>query len=79
MVMKQPIKSSRSVVQAPVCDSGVSRKVLPLYESRGGGAPLWHRVQVETSCGPRDQNTYPTGEASFKTFLFVFLLTNPHK
>lgn len=67
--MEQPINFTLSVLQALVCDSGVPRKVLPLYESRGGGASFWHRVQAETSCGPRDQNPCSTGAASFETFL----------
>lgn len=69
MVMKQPINLAPSVLQALVCDSGVPRKVLPLYESRGGGASLWHCVQAETSCGPRDQNPCSTGAASFEMLL----------
>ena len=64
-VMEQPINLDMSVLQAAVCDSGVPRKVLPLYESRGGGAALRHRVQAETSCGPRDQNPCATGAATF--------------
>lgn len=63
--MKQPINCGPSVLQAAVCDSGVPRKVLALYESRGGGASLWHRVQAETSCGTRDQNPCPTGAVLF--------------
>lgn len=61
VVMKQPINFSLSVLQAAVCDSGVPRKVLPLYESWSGGASVWHCVQAETSCGTRDQNPCPTG------------------
>lgn len=61
MVMKQPISCSLSVLQAAVRDSGVPRKVFPLYESRRGGASVWHRVQAETSCGTGDQNPCPTG------------------
>lgn len=67
---KQPINFSLSVLQAPVRDSGVPRKVLPLHESRGGGASFWHRVQAETGCGPRDQNPCPTGAVLWKTSLF---------
>ena len=70
VVMKQPINFSLFLLQATVCDSGVPRKVLSLYESRGGGASLWHCVQAETSCGPRDQNPGATGAASFETFYF---------
>lgn len=76
--MKQPINFSLSVLQATVCDSGVPRKVLPLYESRGGGASVWHCVQVETSCGTGDQNPCPTGavllEMSFLETINVFKL-----
>lgn len=70
MVMQQPINFSLSVLQAAVCDSGVPRKVLSLYESRGGGASIWHRVQAETSCGPRDQNPCPTGAVLFESSPF---------
>lgn len=69
-VMKQPINFSLFVLQTLVCDSGVPRKVLPLHESRGGGASFWHRVQAETSCGPRDQNPCPTGAVLLETSLF---------
>lgn len=68
--MKQPINFSPSVFQAPLRDSGVPRKVLPLYESRGGRATFWHRVQTETSCGPRDQNPCSTGAVLLETSLF---------
>lgn len=69
LVIKQTINFRPSVFQAAVCDSGVPRKVLPLYESRGGRASFWHCVQAETSRGSRDQNTGPTGDVLLETSL----------
>lgn len=59
--MEQTIHSDTSLLQAAVCDSGVPGEMLPLHEGRRGRASFWHRVQAETSCGPRDQNPFPTG------------------
>lgn len=53
-----------SVLQATVCDGGVSRKVFQLHESWGGSTFVRHHVQAKKSCGTRDQNPCTTGALS---------------
>jgi len=72
VVMEQPVGVALCVLQAPVCDCGVPGEMLPLHESRGGGASFWHRVQAETSCGPRDQNSCPTG--AFQCIIIIIVV-----